>query len=297
MTELNLPIRYLLDLLPDAVLLVDHQGVITHANQAVTPLLGHGADELVGQALELLLPESARSRHQMLVRQFAQFPRSQPMGKRPVLTAVHKSGHEVPVTISLSHFQWGEAQLMLAVIADAMQMFKVLEQANVQAQTDPLTGLGNRLGLQRRMQSWIDRQRPFSLLFLDLSKFKPLNDEYGHPFGDQVLCHLSKVMTSAVRDGDLAARVGGDEFVLLFDGLKHRSALEARAWGFVEKMTEPIEVEGQRVQVGVNIGGAMYPADAQDMPGLMKLADQRMYEAKRAGNSVCVVTGTSPQAG
>lgn len=149
---------------------------------------------------------------------------------------------------------------------------------------DPLTGLMNRRSFQEygeKLLALAKREgKKVSLLFLDLSDFKPINDKYSHIFGDQVLKIIGSRIERSLRESDLVARFGGDEFVVLAyncaeQDVKH---LAQKLAYFIQ---EPIEYEGKTISVGVNIGIAIYPDHSQDLDGLVRLADMAMYNAKR----------------
>jgi len=123
---------------------------------------------------------------------------------------------------------------------------------------------------------------PFGLLFLDLKKFKPFNDNYGHEVGDQVLQIVAQRLQAQIRSDDLVARFGGDEFVVMLDGLVDIELLEQRAAKIARSLTRPFHIGDLSSSVGVNIGGAMYPRDSETEDGLLKVADQNMYRAKQS---------------
>lgn len=149
---------------------------------------------------------------------------------------------------------------------------------------DPLTGLPNRRLLDERFELVVAQARragrPFSLVYVDLDEFKPVNDEYGHRVGDEVLAHIAGRLAERVRTADTMARVGGDEFVAL---LPETDALGARALAEDLEATaaEPVEWSGHRVTVGASTGIATFPADGDDFDDLVRIADDRMYAAKR----------------
>lgn len=161
------------------------------------------------------------------------------------------------------------------------------------ARHDLLTGLPNRTVLDERLQ-WAFSQaardgRLIALAFLDLDRFKPINDEMGHAAGDAVLCELARRLTAAVRDVDTVARVGGDEFVVVLWSPDSLEAVEGVVRRIITTVSQPMEVAGRDVQVGCSIGIALYPAHGTDQGSLLSRADAAMYLAKAAGrNGYCV---------
>lgn len=274
----------LLDILPDAVVVVDARGRVAYANPAIRSLLGYLRDELIGQALSVLVPPAVRERHETLVGTFLESGAPTMMGSRPVLRAVHRSGRLVPVSISLCNLPLpGGEVVSVAVVHDISLLHTHLDRATLQAQTDALTGLGNRLMLSRQMQADLENERPFGVLLLDLTGFKALYDRFGHAAGDEALRVVGQRLLNLVRETDVAARLGGDEFVLLLDGLSDFDHLEDRALAVAESLARPLRLDGVTVALGVNIGGAAYPAHGDTETSLLGAADRAMYAAKRAG--------------
>jgi diguanylate cyclase (GGDEF)-like protein len=154
------------------------------------------------------------------------------------------------------------------------------------ARFDPLTGLANRATFEERLLQEAQRatrhDRRFALLFMDLDGFKAINDRHGHKTGDQVLIDVAQVLASNCRATDLAARQGGDEFVVLLAEVASLAAAQKAA----EKLRESIEaLSWNEMQVGASIGLALWPDDADDPETLIRLADDAMYRAKSAGKN------------
>ncbi|WP_082448552.1 diguanylate cyclase [Xylophilus sp. Leaf220] len=154
-----------------------------------------------------------------------------------------------------------------------------------QAETDPLTGVANRRGLQRRADRQFATGAPQALLLLDLDRFKPINDRFGHHAGDRVLVELARRLRSELRDIDTVARLGGDEFVVLVSGETDRGALSAMAHRMGEQLRAPVDYEGRALMVTASIGIARFPKDARDLAGLLRAADAAMYHSKQQRHS------------
>ena len=164
------------------------------------------------------------------------------------------------------------------------------------AHTDALTGLPNRRGLNDALLSRLARVEPggavLAVYMLDLDGFKPVNDRLGHDAGDTLLVQVAHRLRAQVRGGDLVSRVGGDEFVVLADGLK--SDADARAIGakLLAAMDAPFDVAGQRCKVGLTVGYALAPVDGNVATQLLKLADAAMYAGKQGGRHCLRRAGT-----
>jgi diguanylate cyclase (GGDEF)-like protein/PAS domain S-box-containing protein len=273
----------LFNVLPDAIIVVDGAGMIVFANAAVSGLLDYSADELIGQSLNCLIPENYRTAHESHFAKFYDRGKPTSMGVRPLLSALHKSGRQIPISVSIANFDLDGERYSVAVIRDSGKLHSEITQATAQAETDVLTGLGNRLRLSREMQTALTGSRPFGLLFLDLNKFKPFNDNHGHEVGDKVLQIVARRLQAQIRSRDLAARIGGDEFVVMFAGLSGIELLKQRAVSIASSLNQPFHIGDLSSSVGVNIGGAIYPQDSESEEGLLNIADQNMYQAKQAG--------------
>jgi diguanylate cyclase (GGDEF)-like protein len=147
------------------------------------------------------------------------------------------------------------------------------------AETDPLTGLANRSHLESVMRKELARpRRPGALLYLDLDRFKPVNDRLGHHAGDLVLVEVAHRLRETVRAGATVARVGGDEFVVVLPECTTPRLVATR---IVEAVEAPMHIAGESVTVGTSVGIATYPDVAADLAGLLQAADGALYEAKR----------------
>jgi diguanylate cyclase (GGDEF)-like protein len=178
-----------------------------------------------------------------------------------------------------------------------------LQQANSKLQLlahyDALTGLANRALLTEQMAILLHQanreSKMMALLFLDLDGFKPINDEFGHDVGDQLLKVFAERISSNIRSSDLAARIGGDEFVIVLSDIHEVMHAETFAAMINATLHEPIIFEGNELSVGVSIGISVYPDHGEDSETLLKAADIAMYQAKREGkNQYKVFDGDMP---
>jgi diguanylate cyclase (GGDEF)-like protein/PAS domain S-box-containing protein len=274
----------LLDILPDAVLMVDAGGCISYVNPAVRALLGYTPDEILGQPLSVLVPHDLRERHEALVAGFRRDGPPMMMGSRPVLHAVHRGGHLVPVSISLCSLSLGDGErVSVAVVHNVSALNTRLDRATAQAETDALTGLGNRLRLSRRIQAQRSCARPFALLCLDLERVKPPSEVHDHEVGDEALRIVGQRLQAQVRDADLVVRLSGDEFVLLLDGLSDALQLRERALSVAHSLARPLRLGAASGALGLNIGGAISPHHGTSAQALLAAAGQAKGRAKQVG--------------
>ncbi|MCW5615212.1 MAG: diguanylate cyclase [Rhodocyclaceae bacterium] len=159
-----------------------------------------------------------------------------------------------------------------------------------QANFDALTGLPNRVLLTDRLAQMLRRSRRAAtmvgVLFIDLDRFKPVNDNLGHAAGDELLRQVAHRLLNLFRDEDTCARLGGDEFVILLPELREQGNLERMAQNTVETLSLPYRLDEAFVEIGCSVGLAAYPEDGEDVEALLQFADEAMYRAKARGRGV-----------
>lgn len=157
--------------------------------------------------------------------------------------------------------------------------------AEEQAFTDPLTNLRNRRAADHMLSQLIEEKTKFSLMHVDLDFFKAINDSMGHAAGDYVLQVAADVMRKVTRKGDTIARVGGDEFMILFEGLVSKPRLESIAGQLIKSIEEPIDYQGTPCKISASIGVSIFTGDDDDvdLDVLVQRSDLALYASKRAG--------------
>jgi diguanylate cyclase (GGDEF)-like protein len=157
------------------------------------------------------------------------------------------------------------------------------------AHYDALTQIPNRMLFTDRLgqacREALRSGREVALLFIDVDRFKQVNDSLGHAFGDELLCAIARRMQVCARESDTVARLGGDEFAILMDGVRGREDPEALALRLVDSMREPVCIVDREVRVSLSIGIALYPRDDRDAETLLSKADAAMYEVKTSGRN------------
>ncbi|MDO6513474.1 diguanylate cyclase [Neptuniibacter sp. 2_MG-2023] len=207
--------------------------------------------------------------------------------------AVTATGEAIKIELLKRSFVLNGKQFLITTINDISHHMEVQEHLSYLASHDLLTGLGNRRGLLDRLELEVARAERYEgklgIFFIDLDKFKPVNDLFGHGVGDILLKKFSNRLKNAVRKSDFVARYGGDEFVVLMIDVKDDEAFESCRKAIGDVFQRPFDWEGEEIFLDCSVGVSTYPADSKDSYDLLLLADQRMYESKknkRKGSSV-----------
>ncbi|EME71590.1 hypothetical protein H261_02976 [Paramagnetospirillum caucaseum] len=275
---------------PVAVMITDSQGAIEYVNRAFVLVSGYSEDEVVGRNPRLLKSgETAATVYRDMWRRLAAGATWQ--GE---LCNRAKDGGLFweYATISPIRDDDGTVTHFMAVKENITQRKETEQQLVHQATHDTLTGLPNRLLLEDRVHHAIEvakrEGRRVGLMFLDLDRFKIVNDSLGHVAGDQLLKVVSDRLRHTLRRSDTVARLGGDEFVVVLTHFQNSSELAEVAEKISAALDEPVELSGHKVHVGTSIGIALYPDDGDNFNSLMKDADAAMYRAKQKGrNTFC----------
>ena len=176
-----------------------------------------------------------------------------------------------------------------AVGRQLLSQLNLHRDASDRAQYDVLTGVLNRRAFERRLDDWIRYPRGddagFAVLFVDLDRFKFVNDTFGHVVGDQLLIAIARVLMGHVREDDLVARQGGDEFVVALAGVRDAESAAAIASKLVQLLGAPFKIEGKLLTVSASIGVSLYPRDGEDVQAIIQSADAAMYAVKTGGKN------------
>lgn len=273
-------------------------GVRLYISPAVRTLLGYEPEEMIGRrAREIVHPDDAEA--------FAELMALVRSGQIEVASSEqrqrHRDGHwvwmEAFVRLTRDRLT-GEADGYVASVRDISRRKEAEARLFHSASHDPLTGLANRVLFRERLGQEIARSRRtgthFALFWLDLDRFKDVNDRLGHEAGDVVLRVVAERLRSVVRTEDTVARIGGDEFVILrvADGTEAgAAAAEDLAARLIEATRQPIDYAGVPVRVGLSIGAALTAVEGFETDRLLRVADMALYRAKNAGRGRAVVSG------
>ena len=271
----------------EGIMVTDARNRIIAVNPAFTAITGYAADEVLDRAPTLL----ASGQHD---RSFYQA-----MWHR-LLTDGHWEGEIANrrrngavfiewLKISVVPDRHGKPHRFVALFSDVTERKQQEERVWRQANYDGLTGLPNRQLLADRLERAIAqahrRHAEVALLFVDLDRFKPVNDTHGHAVGDELLRQVARRLGSILRDEDTVARVGGDEFVVVLPDLRDGEAPGRAAEKIVAALAEPFRVDAHVLDISCSVGIALYPRDADTAATLIDRADGAMYAAKQAGRA------------
>jgi diguanylate cyclase (GGDEF)-like protein len=183
----------------------------------------------------------------------------------------------------------GSVYRYVKIASDITDRKRLDDQVWKLANYDAVTNLPNRRLFLDRLEQEIKKchrsGESLALFFIDLDRFKDVNDEFGHDVGDSLLVEAAHRINSCIRSTDIVARQGGDEFIVLLTGLTETSQIEILAGNITDLMAQPFNLGDIEVNISGSIGIAMYPHDAADEKALIKKADQAMYAAKREGRN------------
>jgi diguanylate cyclase (GGDEF)-like protein/PAS domain S-box-containing protein len=271
----------------EAIMVTDINGIIMSVNPAFTQITGYPANEAIGQTPRLL--RSNRHEQEFHSGLWQQIEGS---GQWQGEIWNRRKNGEIYLgwqTITRIAGSGSEAGRYVSVFHDITESWKKNEHNKHLAFHDALTDLPNRSLLMERLERQISikerEPRCLAVLFLDLDRFKFVNDTLGHAIGDDLLIAVAQKLQALVRQSDTVARLGGDEFVIMLDNPANRQEVVLIAERIISVINEPMNFHGSTAQVGTSIGIAMFPTDGATADELLKSADTAMYEAKRAGRN------------
>ncbi len=286
-----------LDSMVDACIITDATGIIENFNEITLQTFGYESHELMGQRIEILIPEGEHKQHH------ADYMKSASMRKKVLfkgreLKAQKKDGSEISVEITVTPLSVNGQLKFVGIIHDITDRMKLMEQLGAvllqlrnEATKDYLTGLMNRKAFFEHAEKvWSLAKRnhePLCMLMLDIDLFKEINDTYGHNSGDRVLKGLAELFEHECRKEDLICRYGGEEFLILLESQPAKGAME-----FANRIRQAVEVaemdigEGVKIQITVSIGLVAVECDEiPSMEEMISLADKVLYQAKTNGRN------------
>lgn len=270
----------------DNILFTDDKGVIEYANPAICRATGYHFNELIGQNSSILKSGNHDTNfYESLWNTVlsGQSFRDIFINRKKDGTIFYEEKTISPVIDdnNLLHF--------VATGRDITEQMETHKKLNYLAHHDALTGLGNRIMLIDRLEHAMlhanRNQTLIAILFLDLDRFKNINDSMGHSAGDQLLKIIANRLTETARKGDIISRLGGDEFVVVAENIHHVEDIISLTERIIESISQNILINNTELYVTTSIGITLYPLDTEDCETLLKNADSAMYKAKESGRN------------
>lgn len=286
--------QMLLRSLGEGLLGITQSGNVFYANPAAEQMLGRPLHELIGSRLTdifMLFDESGDQAEWPLTDLLNACARGETLQRDDLF--LRRDAEEIAIEITANPLQPNPEGSMppgVVVVFRDVSSRRHREQALVRkSQLDSLTGLYNRAEFELLLRSRIAEvnrnKSSVAVLYVDLDRFKAINDTCGHHVGDEVLKAAAKRLRDSGRETDLVARLGGDEFVMVLESREPRRAASLVSGKILQAFARVSDIEGSKIQVGSSIGIAIYPDDSTDPDELVKCADKAMYQAKASGRS------------
>jgi diguanylate cyclase (GGDEF)-like protein/PAS domain S-box-containing protein len=273
-------LEMVVDFVPDAIIVHDKLGRMVFFSESARALLQYSEDEMWAlKPFGWIAPQSisgVTGRLELILHE----------GQLGFLSSVRcRDGTIVPTDVVTRRVDSIDGVLIVAVIRDIRERVKAERRLEFLAYHDSLTGLSNRVAFESRLQAaTADARRHGDILglaYIDLDEFKPINDKFGHHVGDAVLVEVGRRMAASVREQDLVARIGGDEFVLLLPRMTSAAEFEQVADRILSVIRQPIEAADTCCSITATIGFALFDLETDDQRTFVMKADIAMYLAKR----------------
>jgi diguanylate cyclase (GGDEF)-like protein/PAS domain S-box-containing protein len=296
--------RYLVDSSPDIIYTLNHEGRFTFVNDRAYQLLGFSRDELIGKHYSILVHDEDLERARYVFNERRLDERaSRHVELRLKCRGAKNNGGErtfnnTLMTISLNsigmHVPDSEVQKLeffgtYGVARDITDRKRAEEVISYQAYHDILTDLPNRILFKDRLGLAVIQAKrkltELAVMFIDLDRFKLVNDTLGHVKGDELLQQVAVRLKDCLRKGDTLARQGGDEFTIVLPELRDRDDARIIADKFLESLQRPFDLDGHEVHISASIGIAIYPGDGESIDELLRHADIAMYQVKALGKN------------
>ncbi|OGT20994.1 MAG: hypothetical protein A2V90_08635 [Gammaproteobacteria bacterium RBG_16_57_12] len=271
----------------EGIIITDENNRIISINKAFTEITGYSPEEALGRNPNILRSD----RHDKLFYKALWTSVLNTGSWQGELWDRHKNGELFPIWSTISAVKDDDGRLInyVSVFSDISSIKQSQEQLNYLAHHDPLTHLPNRILFNDRLEHAMQRaqreERQMAVLFLDLDRFKTINDSLGHPVGDLLLKLVADRIRKTMREEDTVARLGGDEFIMLLEDVRDTQDIALLAQKLIQEFNTPFIVHERELHLGISMGISLFPRDGTDSATLIKNADAAMYRAKEEGRN------------
>ncbi|MCA6961552.1 sensor domain-containing phosphodiesterase [Pectobacterium odoriferum] len=266
---------------PDTILCVNEKGMITFWNTSAEHMLEYTDEEIIGRSINTIVPDAFVVQLNHLVTDRDSLMK----GVTLELNVQAKGGSLVPVELSVSMWEDNDNVSYGAILRDITERRRNEERLFLLAHLDPLTGLANRTLLTSNLETALKNEPAVCIMMVDLDGFKDVNDSLGHSSGDNILVHVAKKIKATVRSGDVVARMGGDEFALLFPGLNDKKVAGKIAEQIIHEISQAMIIDDHQINISASIGAVLYPEYGVTVQDLLTSADLALYQAKSEGRN------------
>lgn len=272
-------LRTVVEYTPSAMVVLDQNGKIIEWNRQAEKVFGWNSQEVIGQSVyDFVVPLADQDKFRKMI--YGLFD-----GREVNVAEGWSRTNRSKLVLCEWHYAVLQPGRIVAMANDITERKALENQLKELAHSDSLTGIGNRTLFFQKLEEAIAlakrRKERVAVLFIDLDDFKIVNDQYGHEVGDVVLCEVVQRIKMAVREADVLARIGGDEFVLILHDCQSNEHAQQVAEKVLFNLERPIQVAGLTVTVGGSIGISMYPDNGDKTTDILKSADRAMYEVKQ----------------
>ncbi|MBU0966980.1 MAG: diguanylate cyclase [Proteobacteria bacterium] len=284
----------LLDNVPEGIISINEQGIITTFNPAAARIFGYTPEEAVGRSINMLMPPPLAAEHDRYIKQFLAGGKSGMVGRQQEVTALHRDGRTIPVQLSVSVAKENGQWIFTAMTRDISEQRKMEHQLRRLVTIDALTNIFNRPYFNTKLTEEFDRAmrhlRPLSLILIDVDRFKSINDIHGPAAGDAFLQALAALVVSLIRNVDTVARYGEEEIVVILPGTTAENAMALAEQ--IRQKTEKLAIdhEGGAICRTISLGvSALDFAKEITREQFVKMADDALTRAKEGGGNKSVL--------
>jgi diguanylate cyclase (GGDEF)-like protein/PAS domain S-box-containing protein len=275
----------------EGVIVIDERGTIETFNRAAQQIFGYSPEETIGQNVKLLMASPHHENHDGYLSTYLRTGEKKVIGTDREVEGRRKNGQTFPLEISVNEVHINSRRLFTGVLRDITDRKQTEERLKYLAHYDSLTGLPNRVMFLDRLNQTLVRspwnKRGVAVVYLDLDRFKPINDTLGHEAGDALLKEVATRLTNCLRTGDTVGRMGGDEFTMILADLARPDDVLRVCQNIIASLSGPFVIGGRELVVTASIGVSVFPVDGKDSETLLKNADVAMYRAKEQGRNNC----------